>query len=141
MAEDKIRLKIDGVEVEASRGQTVIEAARAVGISIPYLCWHPILKPYGACRMCVVEVKGGRGMPASCHTEVADGMDVVTDSPAIGEVRRDILALTLTSHPHGCLTCWRIDHCGPTDVCLRNVSVTDRCVVCPQNERCELQDV
>ena len=141
MAEDKIRLKIDGVEVEASRGQMVIEAARAVGISIPYLCWHPILKPYGACRMCVVEVKGGRGMPASCHTEVAEGMDVVTDSPAIGEVRRDILALTLTSHPHGCLTCWRIDHCGPADVCLRNVSVTDRCVVCPQNERCELQDV
>ena len=139
--EQKINLKIDGVEVQAKPGETVIEAAREAGIYIPYLCWHPILKPYGACRMCIVETVGGRGMPASCHTTVAEGMDVITNSDAIEEVRRDILALTLSSHPHGCLTCWRIEHCGPTDVCLRNVRVTDRCVVCPQNERCELQDV
>ena len=141
MTTDRIKLKIDGVEVEANRGQTIIEAARDHGIYIPYLCWHPILKPYGACRMCVVEIEGGRGYPAACHTTVGEGMSVLTNPGPVEEIRRDILALTLSSHPHGCLTCWRIEHCGPTDVCLRNVSVTDRCVVCPQNERCELQDV
>ena len=141
MTTDRIKLKIDGVEVEAKPGQTIIEAARDHGIYIPYLCWHPILKPYGACRMCVVEIEGGRGYPAACHTTVGEGMSVLTNPGPVEEIRRDILALTLSSHPHGCLTCWRIEHCGPTDVCLRNVSVTDRCVVCPQNERCELQDV
>ena len=141
MTTDRIKLKIDGVEVEAKPGQTIIEAARDYGIYIPYLCWHPILKPYGACRMCVVEIEGGRGYPAACHTTVGEGMSVLTNPGPVEEIRRDILALTLSSHPHGCLTCWRIEHCGPTDVCLRNVSVTDRCVVCPQNERCELQDV
>ena len=137
----KIRLKIDGVEVEAKPGQMVIEAARDAGIYIPYLCWHPIMKPYGACRMCVVEVSNVRGQPASCHTPVADGMEIKTNTPVLEDIRRDVLALTLVNHPHGCLTCWRTEHCGPKDVCLRNVSVTDRCVVCPQNERCELQDV
>ena len=141
MSNDKVKLKIDGVQIEASPGQTIIEAARDAGIYIPYLCWHPILKPYGACRMCVVQASNVPGLPASCHTAVADGQEVITSSPAIEEVRRDILALTLSEHPHGCLTCWRVEHCGPTDVCLRNVTVTDRCVVCPQNERCELQDV
>ena len=141
MSNDKIKLKIDGVEVEAKPGQTIIEAARDHGVYIPYLCWHPNLKPYGACRMCVVEIEGGRGYPAACHTTVGEGMSVLTNPAPVEEIRRDILALTLSSHPHGCLTCWRIEHCGPTDVCLRNVSVIDRCVVCPQNERCELQDV
>ena len=141
MTTDKVKLKIDGVEIEAPPGQMIIEAARDAGIYIPYLCWHPILKPYGACRMCVVEVSNQRALPASCHTAVAEGIEVRTTSQAIEEVRRDILALTLSEHPHGCLTCWRVEHCGPSDICLRNVSVTDRCVVCPQNERCELQDV
>ena len=141
MTTGTIKLKIDGVEIEAQPGQMIIEAAREAGISIPYLCWHPILKPFGACRMCVVEVSNQRGLPASCHTPVAPGIEVRTNSQDIEEVRRDILALTLSEHPHGCLTCWRIEHCGPQDVCLRNVKVTDRCVVCPQNERCELQDV
>lgn len=141
MTTDKIKLKIDGVEIEAEPGQMIIEAARDNGIYIPYLCWHPILKPYGACRMCVVEIEGGRGYPAACHTPIGDGMSVLTNPGPVEEIRRDILALTLSSHPHGCLTCWRVEHCGPTDVCLRNVSVLDRCVVCPQNERCELQDV
>ncbi len=138
---DKVRLTIDGVQVEARPEQTVIDVARQAGIYIPYLCWHPILKPYGACRMCVVQTNKTPGLPASCHTTVMEGMEVTTNSDAIDAVRRDVLALTLVNHPHGCLTCWRIEHCGPKDVCLRNVTVTDRCVVCPQNERCELQDV
>lgn len=140
MTTKKIKLKIDGVEIEGQPGQTIIEAARGAGIYIPYLCWHPIMKPYGACRMCVVEVTNTRGLPTSCTTPIAEGMEVKTNTDPVDHVRRDILALTLSEHPHGCLTCWRVEHCGPMDVCLRNVNVTDRCVVCPQNERCELQD-
>ena len=138
---DTVHVKIDGVDVDAKPGEMIIDAARRAGIYIPYLCWHPILKPYGACRMCVVSTTATPGLPASCHTAVAEGMEVTTNSQAIEDIRRDILGLTLVNHPHGCLTCWRIEHCGPADVCLRNVKVTDRCVVCPQNERCELQDV
>ena len=137
----KVKFKIDGVEIEARPGQMVIEAAREAGIYIPYLCWSPILKPYGACRMCVVEMSNARGLPTACTSPVGDNIEVKTNTAIVEETRRDILALTLSEHPHGCLTCWRIEHCGPSDVCLRNVSVTDRCVVCPQNERCELQDV
>ncbi len=140
-SKNTVSVKIDGVDVEAKPGEMIIDAARRAGIYIPYLCWHPILKPYGACRMCVVATSATPGLPASCHTAVSEGMEITTNSPAIEDVRRDILGLTLVNHPHGCLTCWRIEHCGPTDVCLRNVKVTDRCVVCPQNERCELQDV
>ena len=136
-----MKLKIDGVQIEARPGQMIIEAAREAGIHIPYLCWHPILKPYGACRMCVVEASNARGFPTSCTSPVAEGIEIKTNTTAVEEIRRDILALTLSEHPHGCLTCWRIEHCGPSDICLRNVTVTDRCVVCPQNERCELQDV
>ncbi len=137
---DIVNLKIDGVDVKARKGQTIIEAAREAGIYIPYLCWHPIMKPYGACRMCLVEIENQRGFPASCVTTIAEGMSVKTKTPPLEKIRREVLTLTLSEHPHGCLTCWRIEHCGPKDICLRNVKVTDRCVVCPQNERCELQD-
>ena len=140
MAEE-ITLTVDGRTISAQKGQTVIEAARAAGIYIPYLCWHPTLKAFGACRMCVVEVEGARGTPASCTTDAADGMVVKTNTGLINDIRHDIMDMVLSEHPHGCLTCPRIDHCGPTDICLRHANVVDRCVLCPQNERCELQDV
>ena len=140
MAEE-ITLTVDGQAINAQKGQTVIEAARAAGIYIPYLCWHPTLKAFGACRMCVVEIEGARGTPASCTTDAADGMVVKTKTGNINDIRRDIMDMVLSEHPHGCLTCPRIDHCGPADICLRHANVVDRCVLCPQNERCELQDV
>ncbi|MBI2846545.1 MAG: molybdopterin-dependent oxidoreductase [Chloroflexi bacterium] len=138
---DIITLIIDGREVKARKGATIIEAAREAGIYVPFLCYHPQLKPYGACRACVVEIEKVRGFPTSCTSPVADGMVVKTQSTALDKLRRDIMNLVLSEHPHGCLTCHRIEHCGPSDICLRHVAVTDRCVVCPQNERCELQDV
>ena len=138
---DSVKLTVDGVEIEARPGSNVLEAAREKGIYIPYLCWHPILKSFGACRMCVVEIDNMRGLPASCTTQVTNGMVVNTNTESAQRTRKEILELTLSEHPHGCLTCHRIKHCGITDICLRNVNVTDRCVLCPQNERCELQDV
>ncbi|MCY4624593.1 MAG: molybdopterin-dependent oxidoreductase [Chloroflexi bacterium] len=137
---EPIKLTIDGVEVEAKPGQTVLQAAIDNNVYIPYLCYWPGMKPYGACRMCCVEVEGGRGTPASCTLPVANGMVVNTLGSEIRGLRESVLELLLSEHPHGCLTCHRIELCGPQDICLRHVRVMDRCVVCPKNERCELKD-
>ena len=137
---NEITLTIDGVTVTAKPGQTVIQAAMDAGIYVPYLCYWPGMKPYGACRMCVVEVEGQRGTPASCTLPAAQGMVVKSATPQVKDLRQGILELLLSEHPHGCLTCHRIELCGPQDICLRHVRVTDRCVVCPKNERCELKD-
>ena len=139
---DELSITIDGREVRATADQMVLEAANAAGIYIPYLCYHPGMKPYGACRMCVVDVEGPRGTAtlASCTLPVADGMVVHTNAEKPVAVRDATLDLLLSEHPHGCLTCHRVDLCGPQDICLRHVDVTDRCVTCPKNERCELKD-
>ena len=137
---DEITITIDGREVTTAPGKMVVQAANDAGIYIPYLCYHPGMKPYGACRMCVVEVEGQRGTPASCTLPVRDGMVVNTKADEAVQVRDTTLDLLLSEHPHGCLTCHRIDLCGPQDICLRHVDVVDRCVTCPKNERCELKD-
>ena len=137
---DDINISIDGVEVTTQPGKMVIEAAIDAGIYVPYLCYHPGMKPYAACRMCVVEVEGQRGYPAACTLPVADGMVVHNQIPAVDQLRRSVMEMLIAEHPDGCLTCHRIDICGPGDVCLRHVSVNDRCVTCPKNERCELKD-
>ena len=137
---DEINITIDGVSYKTKAGKMVLEAAIDAGVYVPYLCYHPGMKPYAACRMCVVEVEGGRGYPASCTLPVQDGMSVRTTTNEVYELRRSIMEMLISEHPHGCLTCHRVDLCGPQDICLRHVSVNDRCVVCPKNERCELKD-
>jgi len=86
-----ISLTIDGQKVKVSEGMTVYEAAKAAGIYIPTLCYHPYLTPYGACRLCVVEIDKMRGFPTSCTTPASDGMVVSSDTPQLQELRRDIL--------------------------------------------------
>ena len=137
---DDITISIDGVDVTTQPGKMVLEAAIDAGIYLPYLCYHPGMKPFAACRMCVVEVEGQRGFPAACTLPVADGMVVHNQIPAVDQLRRSVMEMLIAEHPNGCLTCHRIDICGPSDVCLRHVSVNDRCVTCPKNERCELKD-
>ena len=137
---DDITIAIDGVEIKTQPGKMVLEAAIDAGIYIPYLCYHPGMKPFAACRMCVVSVEGGRGYPAACTLPVADGMRVRSESEDVGELRRSVMQMLIAEHPNGCLTCHRIDICGPSDVCLRHVSVNDRCITCPKNERCEFKD-
>ena len=137
---DEVTLNIDGVEIKAEAGTNVLQAGMDAGVYIPYLCYYPGMKAFGACRMCVVDVEGGRGSPASCTTPVAEGMVVRTDTLEIVDLRKGIMDLLISEHPHGCLNCHRVDLCGPTDICLRHVSVNDRCVTCPKNERCELKD-
>ena len=137
---DDITISIDGVEIKTQPGKMVLEAAIDAGIYVPYLCYHPGMKPFAACRMCVVSVEGGRGYPAACTLPVADGMRIRSESQDVNELRRTVMQMLIAEHPNGCLTCHRIDICGPNDVCLRHVSVNDRCITCPKNERCEFKD-
>ena len=137
---DTVDITIDGKKIKANKNTNILQAAMDAGMYIPYLCYYPGMKSYGACRMCVVEVEGGRGVPASCTTPVADGMKINTQTDELVDLRKGIMELLLSEHPHGCLTCHRIDLCGPSDICLRHVSVNDRCITCPKNERCELKD-
>ena len=146
---DDITISIDGQEIPAKPGQMIIQAAMDAGMYIPYLCYYPGMKPFGACRMCVVTAEAPGpdgsyralpGSPASCTTPISPGMRVTTNSGELQGLRRGIMEMLLSEHPHGCLTCHRIELCGPADICLRHVSVNDRCVTCPKNERCELKD-
>ena len=146
---DDIKISVDGQEIPAQPGQMIIQAAMEAGLYIPYLCYYPGMKPFGACRMCVVTAEAPGpdgsyralpGSPASCTTPVSPGMRVTSNSSELQGLRRGIMDMLLSEHPHGCLTCHRIELCGPADICLRHVSVNDRCVTCPKNERCELKD-
>ena len=139
---DGTTFKIDGREVVAKPGQTILQAAMDQEIYIPYLCYFPKMKPQGSCRACMVEVdSNGRKMTvASCTTPPMPDAEVTTNSEEIQDLRKNIIELLMAEHPHGCLTCHRIELCGPQDICQRHVTVTDRCTICPKNERCELKD-
>ena len=141
---DDITISIDGVEIRTQPGKMVLEAAIDAGVYVPYLCYHSGMKPYAACRMCVVVAENERGripgFPAACTLAATDGMTVWSETPDVNELRRSVMQMLIAEHPNGCLTCHRVDICGPSDVCLRHVSVNDRCVTCPKNERCEFKD-
>lgn len=106
----KIRLTIDGREVEAGPDQTILQAANSLGIRIPTLCHDPRLEPFSACRVCMVEVENARKpLATACSALVQDGMVVKTDTPKVYEARRFALELILSDHPLDCMTC---DKCG-----------------------------
>jgi len=110
-----VTLTIDGRSVPARRDATVLEACREAGIHIPTLCHDPRLEPYGACRLCIVEVEGMRGFPTSCTTLVADGMVITTQSDTIHELRSNVVELLLSDHRVECLTCEANGRCGLQD--------------------------
>ena len=99
---DQVLVTIDGREVACDRGETILEAARRVGISIPTLCYEPRLPATAACRMCIVEVEGARKMVPSCSAAVADGMVVRTDTDKIRAMRHLYLELLLSDHNSFC---------------------------------------
>jgi len=108
---EEIRLNIDGQEIKARPGTTVLEAALEAGIYIPNLCYDPDLEPHGGCRLCIVEIEGVAGMPTACTTPVAEGMVVKTSTGAVDRVRRDIVELILADHRLVCLTCVKNQRC------------------------------
>jgi NADH dehydrogenase/NADH:ubiquinone oxidoreductase subunit G len=101
----KISLKIDGSEVTADAGMTILEAAQRVGIHIPTLCHHPALSSWGGCRMCVVEVEGVPRLVASCVMPVREGMVVVTSNERITRSRRMVLEFIFAERNHNCMFC------------------------------------
>ena len=92
-----VKLTINGNEIEVKEGTTVLRAAEQAGITIPTLCDHKDLTPYGGCRLCMVEVQGFRGPTASCTLPVNEGMVVTTESPALHKSRSTILELILSN--------------------------------------------
>lgn len=107
-----INLTIDGKAIQVKKGKTILQAALENGIHIPHLCWHPAIKPIGSCRICVVEVKPGPPRPQpACTTMAADGMEVVTQSERLNELRRELVKLVLINHPLDCPVCDKGGEC------------------------------
>ncbi len=113
---DSVTVRVDGLQVRVPAGTSVMRAAALAGVTIPKLCATDSLKSFGSCRLCLVEIDGRKGFPASCTTSVGEGMVVRTESPALTRLRKNIVELYVSDHP--------LD-----------------CVSCPANGRCELQDV
>ncbi len=112
MENQTIKLKIDDIAVEVSRGKTILEAAQSAGIRIPTLCHDPRLVPFGACRLCVVQEKGKSELLPSCFTPAKGGMEIITRSSQIFESRRLQLQLILLNHPMICPRCEKEGECG-----------------------------
>ena len=108
---EMVNLKINGQDVSAPAGSTVLEAARMAGIEIPTLCYLKDVSQTGSCRMCLVEIKGGRALQAACVYPVAEGLEVYTNTPAVRNARRVTLELILSNHDRKCLTCERNRNC------------------------------
>ena len=106
-----ITLTIDGIEVKAPEGSTILEAAKIAGIDIPTLCFLKDINEVGDCRMCIVEVEGRRGFATSCIQKVEEGMVVHTHTPNVLEARHVILDLIISNHAKDCLTCTRSGNC------------------------------
>jgi predicted molibdopterin-dependent oxidoreductase YjgC len=100
-----INIKINDTPIQAEPGQTILQVAHQHGLDIPTLCYHKDLSPTGNCRMCVVEVKGGRFLQAACVTPVWEGMDIQTHSEKVVKDRKLTLELMLANHPQDCITC------------------------------------
>jgi len=115
-SEQLVNLEIDGFQVTAPAGTSVLRAAASIGIDIPKLCATDSLEPFGSCRLCVVEIKGARGMPASCTTPVGEGMVVTTQNKKLADVRRGVMELYISDHPLDCLTCAANGDCELQDM-------------------------
>lgn len=160
-----VSLSINGNQIQAENGKTLLEAADENGIYIPRLCFHPSLgsshglKPvetifredgefkndgsgfedgFPGCRLCLVEIEGREGLFTSCDTVIEDGMKVDSESEKVKEVRRKNLTEILREHPHACLLCAQQEGCSRTQ-CSTNVPESERC--CPLLGHCELQKV
>jgi NADH dehydrogenase/NADH:ubiquinone oxidoreductase subunit G len=139
--EKPFQITIDNQRLEVSPRDTILQAARSKGIFIPSLCTLEHLPSYGACRLCIVEVDGLRGFPTSCTTPVENGMVIRTDTAEIRTLRQEILKLLLSEHPASCLFCDEQNTCKQFMGTIRKVGLTTGCRYCPNDDRCELQDV
>jgi formate dehydrogenase major subunit len=115
-SEKEVTLSIDGIEVTVPAGTSVMRAAQECGNSIPKLCATDSLEPFGSCRLCLVEIEGRRGYPASCTTIAEAGMQVRTQTPKLADIRRGVMELYISDHPLDCLTCSANGNCELQDM-------------------------
>jgi len=111
-----INLTIDGVSVSVPEGTSIMHAASLSGVTVPKLCATDSLEPFGSCRLCLVEIEGRRGYPASCTTPVAEGIKVHTQTPKLADIRRGVMELYISDHPLDCLTCATNGDCELQDM-------------------------
>ncbi len=115
-AEQEVTLEIDGMQVTVAAGTSIMRAASENGVNIPKLCATDSLEPFGSCRLCLVEIEGRKGYPASCTTPVERGMKVRTQSPKLQALRKGVMELYISDHPLDCLTCAANGNCELQDM-------------------------
>jgi len=124
-SEQEVTLNIDGVQVTVPKGTSLMRAAIDAGVKVPKLCATDSLEPFGSCRLCLVEIDGRKGYPASCTTPAEAGMNVHTQTPKLQELRKGVMELYISDHPLDCLTCSANGNCELQDMAgvtgLRNV--------------------
>ncbi|MHA2170476.1 MAG: FAD-dependent oxidoreductase [Candidatus Kariarchaeaceae archaeon] len=163
---DNIIITVDGIEINAQVGNSILDEALNSGIYIPHLCSHPDLPPlvdtqgvtqvyqgsklyqgtpngkdpeiHTGCRLCVVQVEGEVNLVPACSTIIENGIQIKTKTPEISEYRKQRLAEILAQHPHACLTCAQREGCA-REPCSSNVPVEERC--CPLLGNCELEKI
>ena len=114
---ETVHIKINNVPYEVAAGSTILEAAHSVGIEIPTLCYLKEINEIGACRICVVEVKGARSLVTACVYPVNEGMEIVTNSEKVQASRKTNLELLLSTHDQNCLSCVRSTDCELQKLC------------------------
>ncbi len=116
LASTLVTLEIDGRAITVPAGTSILRAASELGVQIPKLCATDSLKSFGSCRLCLVEIAGRRGTPASCTTPVEPGMKVATQTPRLAKLRRGTMELYISDHPLDCLTCAANGDCELQDM-------------------------
>ena len=116
VSEKMVTLEIDGVSVTVPEGTSVMSAAMSMGTAIPKLCATDSLEPFGSCRLCLVEIEGRRGTPASCTTPAENGMKVKTQTDRLASLRKGVMELYISDHPLDCLTCAANGDCELQDM-------------------------
>ena len=136
---ETVNIKINGMSLEVPKGSTILEAAKMAHIDIPTLCYLKEINEIGACRICVVEVKGARSLVASCMYPVADGMEIKTNTPKVLESRKQTLELILSDHDRKCLSCVRSGKCELQKLC-NDLMVTDERIFEGERNNYEVDD-
>ncbi|HEY7996047.1 MAG TPA: 2Fe-2S iron-sulfur cluster-binding protein, partial [Steroidobacteraceae bacterium] len=119
-----VTLEIDGTSVTVPEGTSLMRAAALADVKVPKLCATDTLKAFGSCRLCLVEIEGRKGYPASCTTTVAAGMKVRTQSPKLTQLRRGVIDLYVSDHPLECVGCPAEGHCELQDMAAE-VGITE----------------
>src|SRR5690349_13462978 len=113
---DTVNVVVDGLPVNVPVGTSVMRAAATIGVDIPRLCATDSLEPFGSCRLCLVEIDGRPGTPASCTTPVAEGLSVKTQTERLKQIRKGVMELYISDHPLDCLTCAANGDCELQDM-------------------------